>query len=110
TAFAGAPASIIDPAETFGPRWLTLLFLAAAAVICLPRQFQVTVVENSNNSQIRTASWLFPLYLLLMCLFVIPIAIAGLERLPSGSNPDLFVLTLPMQENNNTLTLLAFLG
>src|SRR5690606_11918050 len=67
-------------------------------------------VENSNNSQIRTASWLFPLYLLLMCLFVIPIAIAGLERLPSGSNPDLFVLTLPMQENNNTLTLLAFLG
>ncbi|MDM7945433.1 MAG: ATP-binding protein [Oceanibaculum nanhaiense] len=110
TAFAGAPASIIDPAETFGPRWLTLLFLAAAAVICLPRQFQVTVVENSNNSQIRTASWLFPLYLLLLCLFVIPIAIAGLERLPSGSNPDLFVLTLPMQENNNTLTLLAFLG
>ncbi|MCH2393072.1 sodium:solute symporter family transporter [Oceanibaculum sp.] len=109
-AFANAPASIIDPAETFGPRWLTLLFLAAAAVICLPRQFQVTVVENSNNSQIRTASWLFPLYLLLLCLFVIPIAIAGLERLPSGSNPDLFVLTLPMQENNNTLTLLAFLG
>ncbi|MBU0724666.1 MAG: sodium:solute symporter [Alphaproteobacteria bacterium] len=108
--FAGAPASIIDPAETFGPRWLTLLFLAAAAVICLPRQFQVTVVENSDNRQIRTASWLFPLYLLLLCLFVIPIAIAGLERLPAGSNPDLFVLTLPMQENYNTLTLLAFLG
>jgi Na+/proline symporter/nitrogen-specific signal transduction histidine kinase len=108
--FAGAPASIIDPAETFGPRWLTLLFLAAAAVICLPRQFQVTVVENSNNRQIQTASWLFPLYLLLLCLFVIPIAIAGMERLPVGSNPDLFVLTLPMQENYNTLTLLAFLG
>lgn len=108
--FAGAPANIIDPAETFGPRWLTLLFLAAAAVICLPRQFQVTVVENSSNRQIRTASWLFPLYLLLLCLFVLPIAIAGMERLPAGSNPDLFVLTLPMHENSNTLTLLAFLG
>lgn len=109
-AFAGAPPSLIDPAQTFGARWVTLLFLAGAAVICLPRQFQVTVVENSSNRQIRTASWLFPLYLFLLCLFVLPIAIAGLNRLPAGSNPDLFVLTLPLQEDRKSLALLAFLG
>ena len=109
-AFANAPAHLVDPAETFGARWVALNFLAAAAVICLPRQFQVTVVENSSDRQIRTASWMFPLYLFLLCLFVLPIAIAGLNRLPVGSNPDLYVLTLPLQENQSAIALLAFLG
>src|SRR5690606_2174556 len=57
-----------------------------------------------------TASWLFPLYLFLICLFVIPIAVAGLNNLPSGSDPDLFVLTLPLSRDQNTIALLAFLG
>lgn len=108
--FANAPVSLLNPKETFGARWVTLCFLAGAAVICLPRQFQVTVVENSSESQIRTASWLFPLYLLLMCLFVLPIAIAGLNKLPEGSQPDLYVLTLPLAADQSTLALLAFLG
>lgn len=108
--FAKAPVSLLNPEATFGARWITLCFLAAAAVICLPRQFQVTVVENSSERQIRTASWLFPLYLLLICLFVLPIAIAGLNRLPAGSHPDLYVLTLPLAADQNVLALLAFLG
>lgn len=108
--FANAPASLLDPGATFGSRWVALCFLAGAAVICLPRQFQVTVVENSSERQIRTASWLFPLYLLLICLFVLPIAVAGLNRLPADSQPDLYVLTLPLAADQNALALLAFLG
>jgi Na+/proline symporter/nitrogen-specific signal transduction histidine kinase len=108
--FEGAPASLTDPAETFGARWITLLILAGSAVICLPRQFQVTVVENTSESQIRTASWLFPLYLWLITLFVVPIALAGLRLLPAGSDPDLYVLTLPLSAQQDTLALLAFLG
>lgn len=108
--FANAPVSLLNPEGTFGGRWVTLCFLAGAAVICLPRQFQVTVVENSSERQIRTASWLFPLYLFLICLFILPIAIAGLNRLPAGSQPDLYVLTLPLAADQNALALLAFLG
>ena len=109
-AFRNAPASLLSPEETFGARWVALCFLAGAAVICLPRQFQVMVVENSSERQIRTASWLFPLYLFLICLFVLPIAIAGLNTLPAGSNPDLYVLTLPLGQGENAIGLLAFLG
>jgi Na+/proline symporter/nitrogen-specific signal transduction histidine kinase len=108
--FRNAPVSLLSPENSFGTRWFALCFLAGAAAICLPRQFQVTVVENSDEEQIRTASWLFPLYLCLMNLFVLPIAMAGLNHLPSGSDPDLFVLTLPMTEGQSALGLLAFLG
>lgn len=108
--FRNAPVSLINPDQGFGARWVALCFLAGAAAICLPRQFQVTVVENSSDEQIRTASWLFPLYLFLMNLFVIPIAMAGLNYLPAGSDPDLFVLTLPMTNGQETIGLLAFIG
>jgi len=108
--FRHAPVSLLNPEQSFGARWFALCFLAGAAVICLPRQFQVTVVENSGEEQIRTASWMFPLYLFLMNLFVLPIAMAALNTLPSGSDPDLFVLTLPMTEGQSTIGLLAFLG
>jgi Na+/proline symporter/signal transduction histidine kinase len=96
--------------EVFGPRWVALTFLSATAIICLPRQFQVTVVENVEERHLVTASWAFPLYLFGMSLFVVPIAIAGMQYLPAGSNPDLFVLTLPLQEGRQELALLAFLG
>ncbi len=63
----------------------------------LPRQFQVAVVENSDERHVRRAIWLFPLYLLLINLFVIPIAMAGLLTFPDGTvDADTFVLTLPM--------------
>lgn len=90
-------------------RWTALTFLSAAAFLCLPRMFQVLVVENDDDRQLELASWLFPLYLLLMSLFVVPIAVMGLELMPS-SNPDLFVLTLPMTQGADTLAVLAFLG
>lgn len=96
--------------ENFGVRWVTLIILAAAAVICLPRQFHVTIVENSNEKHMETAAWLFPLYLFLMSLFILPIAIAGLTVMPAGSNPDMFVLTLPLSMGQDSLALLAFLG
>ena len=108
--FARASPALLHSQEAFGPRWIAVTFLAAAAMVCLPREFQVTVVENANEDYLRTASWLFPLYLFLITLFVLPIAIAGLAFLPAGSNPDMFVLTLPLWAGEHTLALLAFLG
>ncbi|MFC2968734.1 ATP-binding protein [Acidimangrovimonas pyrenivorans] len=91
-------------------RWAGLTFLAGAAVITLPRMFQVLVVENSDERHLATASWAFPLYLFAMSLFVVPIAVVGLDLLPAGSNPDLFVLTLPLSFDRGWLAMLAFLG
>ena len=102
--------TIYGEGNIFDTRWVALTFLSATAIICLPRQFQVTVVENVDESHLATASWLFPLYLFGMCLFVMPIAIAGLKFLPEGSNPDLYVLTLPLAFDRQDLALLAFLG
>ncbi len=91
-------------------RWTTFVFLSAAAFVCLPRMFQVMVVENDDESHLRTAAWAFPLYLLLMSLFVVPIAVVGLDLLPEGSNPDLFVLTVPLSQGNDWLAMLSFIG
>ncbi|MFD0979393.1 ATP-binding protein [Tropicimonas aquimaris] len=91
-------------------RWAGLIFTSAAAILCLPRMFQVMVVENTDEAHLGVASWAFPLYLFLMSLFVVPIAVIGLEHMPAGSNPDLFVLTLPLQEEWDYLAVFAFLG
>ncbi|MCU0815538.1 MAG: sensor histidine kinase [Cypionkella sp.] len=91
-------------------RWAGLIFVSAAAVICLPRMFQVMVVENADDRHLLTASWAFPLYLFAMSLFIVPIAVVGLERMPEGANPDMFVLTLPLAEGQGALAMLAFLG
>jgi Na+/proline symporter/nitrogen-specific signal transduction histidine kinase len=91
--------------------WLTLMLLAMAAIVVLPRQFQVLVVENVDERHLKQAMWLFPLYLLLINIFVLPIAFAGLLRLPSsGVDADTFVLTIAMQERAPLLALLAFIG
>ncbi len=91
-------------------RWMGLTFLAAVAIITLPRMFQVMVVENSDERQLSTASWAFPLYLMAMSLFVLPIAVAGMEFLPANTNPDLFVLNLPLALGQDGLAMLTFLG
>ena len=96
--------------EGFEARWVATLFLAGAAIICLPRQFQVAVVENADERHLATASWLFPLYLLLISLFVVPIAIGGITTLPASANPDLYVLTVPLAAGQGELALLAFIG
>ena len=109
--FTDVPAEVVIGAgEIFGPRWAVLTFLSATAIICLPRQFQVTVVENIEERHLSTASWLFPLYLFGMTLFIVPIAVVGLKVMPQGANPDLFVLTLPLSQDRHELALLAFLG
>ncbi len=91
-------------------RWLALIFLSAGAFLCLPRMFQVLVVENADERHLNMASWAFPLYLFLISLFVIPIAVVGLDMMPEGSNPDLFVLTLPLSQRHDTLAMFSFLG
>lgn len=91
-------------------RWLGLMAISAAAVISLPRMFHVLVVEGGDEGSLARASWAFPAYLMLMSLFIVPIAVMGLERMPTGANPDMFVLTLPLAEGQGALAMLAFLG
>jgi signal transduction histidine kinase len=91
--------------------WVFLTILSMLAIMFLPRQFQVAVVENVNEDHIRTAIWLFPLYLLIINLFVLPIAFAGLLRFPGGDvDPDTFVLTLPLVEQQQALASFVFIG
>ncbi len=91
--------------------WMTMIILSMAAIICLPRQFYITAVENPDESYVRKATWLFPLYLLVINLFVLPIALGG--RLAFSSAPadaDMFVLTVPLYYDHGVISLIAFLG
>jgi Na+/proline symporter/signal transduction histidine kinase len=91
--------------------WASLTVLSMLAIILLPRQFQVAVVENVDERHLNKAIWLFPLYLFAINIFVLPIAIGGLMHFPAGSvDADTFVLTLPMSEQKTWLALLAFVG
>jgi Na+/proline symporter/signal transduction histidine kinase len=90
---------------------LTMSLLSLFAIVLLPRQFHVTVVENNNEAEIERAAWLFPLYLSLIILFVVPIAVAGLLTFPSGRiDSDMFVLTLPLAAGSNVAAVVAFVG
>ncbi len=103
-------ASEIARFEVPGSRWIGLTMLSGAAFLCLPRMFQVMVVENEDEDHLRTAAWAFPAYLMLMSLFVVPIAAVGLDIMPIGANPDLFVLTLPLMAGQDGLAILSFMG
>jgi Na+/proline symporter/signal transduction histidine kinase len=96
------------------PVWSTLItmtLLSTVAIVLLPRQFHVSVVENRSEAEIRRAAWMFPLYLVLINLFVIPIAIAGLLTFPRGAvDSDMFVLALPLRAGSELLALTAFVG
>ncbi|WP_105318222.1 sensor histidine kinase [Thermus tenuipuniceus] len=89
--------------------WASLVVLSGLAFLFLPRQFHVSVVENTDPQHLRLAAWAFPLYLLLINLPVLPLALFGRLLLPEG-NPDLYVLALPLELGNAPLALLAFLG
>ncbi len=101
-----------DPARPFAfDQWLALLVLAGFSVLLLPRQFQVAVVENVDEDHIRRAAWAFPAYLLLINLFVLPLALGGLLLKPgSAAQAETFVLTLPLDHGAPALALLAFVG
>ena len=91
--------------------WGVSVFLSMMAIICLPRQFQIGVVENVNEEHVNKAIWLFPLYLLAINIFVLPVAFAGLLHFPAGKvDADTFVLALPMIENEQGLALFVYIG
>lgn len=92
-------------------RWITMTVLSSFAIFLLPRQFHVAVVENTALEDVRRAAWLFPVYLVVINLFVAPIAIAGLATFPSGSvDADSFVLALPVASGQKFIVLAAFIG
>ncbi|MAU97890.1 MAG: hybrid sensor histidine kinase/response regulator [Fulvimarina sp.] len=86
------------------------LGLSALVILLLPRQFHMTVVENRTRGEIRRARWLFPIYLVAINLFVVPIAAAGLIRLGPQFDADLYVLALPLSSGADLLGLVAFIG
>ncbi len=90
--------------------WCIDILLSMVVLICLPRQFQVIVVENVNEAHLQKAIWLFPLYLLAINLFVLPIAFAGAMVFTMGVDADTFVLTLPIARRQEALALLVFIG
>lgn len=90
--------------------FFTRMLLSMSAILFLPRQFQVTVVEADSHTQMNTARWMLPAYLFLVSLVVLPIAIAGNHYLPAGSNADLYVINLPLSYGQNALATLVFIG
>jgi Na+/proline symporter/signal transduction histidine kinase len=90
--------------------WATLTLLSSGAMLFLPRQFHVAIVENHDEGEIRAAAFGFPLYLLAINLLVVPLAIAGLLILPGALNRDISVIALPMAANNGPITLIAMIG
>lgn len=96
--------------ETPVARWILLIVLSAFAIVMLPRQFHVTVVENRTAGELRMAGILFPLYLIAINLFVLPVAIGGVMTFNGQGDGDLYVLTLPFALDQHVLTLVAFIG
>ncbi|MEN9905005.1 MAG: hypothetical protein RLZZ555_1570 [Pseudomonadota bacterium] len=116
---AARAAALPGQALTFGAgtvrfphvQWFALMLLAGLSVLLLPRQFQVMVVENVDERHLRRAAWAFPLYLLLINLFVLPIALGGLLHFGLGqADPETFVLSLPLSQGQQALALLVFVG
>jgi PAS domain S-box-containing protein len=107
---AEATRALVDNAPPVGFIGQTLL--AFTAIICLPRQFHVAVVECLDVADIRRARWLFGSYLVLISLAVLPIASAGLALFGNGTvvPADTFVLALPLAEQRDLLALFAYLG
>src|SRR5712671_2019649 len=91
--------------------FLTMALLSFCAIMLLPRQFHVSVVENTDDAEVSRARWLFPLYLVAINLFVIPIALAGLVTFPFGAvDSDMYVLALPIEGNAPLLSVGVFIG
>ncbi|CAN5231379.1 PAS domain-containing hybrid sensor histidine kinase/response regulator [soil metagenome] len=91
--------------------FLTMVLLSFCAIMLLPRQFHVSVVENSDDAEVGRARWLFPLYLIAINVFVIPIALAGLVTFPFGAvDSDMYVLALPIEAGSTFLSIVVFIG
>ncbi|WP_103864574.1 sensor histidine kinase [Aquimarina sp. I32.4] len=93
-----------------GINWYFMIALSFLAIFLLPRQFHISVIENTNQKHLKNAIWMFPLYLLLFNVFVIFIAWGGKLRLEDTANPDYYSLLLPLQNGDVSLAILVFLG
>ncbi len=103
-------AEVLTTSPTFSTV-VAMTLLSFVAIILLPRQFHVTVVENHSEAEVTRAAWLFPLYLVLINLFVVPIALAGLLTFPQGGvDRDMFVLALPLSAGASSFAIIAFIG
>ncbi len=103
-------ARAINHAPSIG-NFLTMTLLSFFAIMLLPRQFHVSVVENTRDAEVSRARWLFPLYLVAINLFVIPIALAGLITFPFGAiDSDMYILALPIAEGSSVMSVLVFVG
>ena len=103
-------AAVLTSETNFG-MMAAMTLLSCFAVILLPRQFYVTVVENKSDAEIRRAAWVFPLYLVIINLFVMPVALAGMLTFAPGTvDSDMYVLALPIAAGSEMLALVAFIG
>lgn len=93
-----------------GWEWFLIGLASLFAVMFLPRQFQMAVVENKSEKHLEKAIWLFPLYLLIINVFVLPVALAGKLTFGSGIDADTYILAFPLQNSNHFLALLTYLG
>jgi len=89
--------------------WFSLTLISLFAILFLPRQFHVMVVENSDENHLKKAMWLVPLYMLLINLFVPAVAWAGL-LLDTPGSADMFMVSIPVDQGNDLLALLVFIG
>ena len=92
------------------PVWPATIVISAIAFLCLPQAFHVGIVENESPSHTRTAAWLYPLYLAVFSLLILPIATAGLARFGGMMDPDTYVISLPIASDAGTVSMIAFLG
>jgi Na+/proline symporter len=91
--------------------YISHIVLGICSMFCLPRQFHINFIENNNDKELNHARWVFPLYLGLMTLFIMPIALTGQLLFGDGAtNTDSFVLSIPISQNNYGVTIMAYLG
>ncbi|XUU60921.1 hybrid sensor histidine kinase/response regulator [Erythrobacter sp. HA6-11] len=100
---------VFTPAQ-FDARFAVLTLIAACAALCLPRQFHMTFVEAQSDRASAPMRWIFPAYLVLTSIVIIPIVLGGLAALPTGTSPDSIVMALPLAMDSNALALLVFVG
>lgn len=93
-----------------GGNWIVMSLLSFFAILLLPRMFHVGVVENHTTTELVAARWLFPLYLVAINVFVVPIAMAGLVRYGTAIDADTYVLRLPLDAGAEVVTMIAFIG
>ena len=109
-ASAPTPTPALFAADQLDARFVILTLIAAAAALCLPRQFHMSFIEAPGDRATPAMQWVFPAYLALTALVIVPVVLAGLAMLPAGTDPDTIVLALPLATDNAALAVLVFLG